>query len=225
VPGPEEAKNVTIIATPGGAIITIPSIAAEKRSSVSVAATITEVTGIMDISLTPRKYLAGVKIDIAKLDAKPATVAEPPKKVYKYLEIKAENATEADLLSATITFKIEKSWIGTKYNVSSVTLMRYTAGGWTTLDTTLVSQTATDYVFEATTPGFSYFAITAAELAAPAPLTPPTNVTPTTTPGQKPDYTWMLVVAAAIIIVVVAYWIYSRKPKYKVPEREKSKKK
>jgi PGF-pre-PGF domain-containing protein len=199
----EGPKEPVIVATRGGAIITIPAVAADKRSPISISAVISDVTGIMEIALNPIRDLAKIKIEISKLDTKPDSVDAPPKTTYRYYEIKAENMTEDDLSNATITFKIDKVFIGTKYNASTVTMMRHVSGGWVSLDTEMLSQTTTEYIFKATTPGFSYFAITVAELEAPPVISPPPTNGTTTEPGPI-SIDWTLVIWALGIIVVVA---------------------
>jgi PGF-pre-PGF domain-containing protein len=213
--------DVTVVATRGGAIIRIPSIAAERRSSVSISAVITGATGILDISIVPRRDLAGLKIEFAKLDAKPSSVPNPPNTAYRYYEIKAENVTESDLENATITFQISKTFIGTKYNASSVAMMRHTSAGWATLDTRLISQTTSDYIFEATTPGFSYFAITVAEMGAPPIVITPqgnvTNETGTTVPPIEIGTIaiWVIGIVVAAGIIAFAYQKVNSQKKWK----------
>ncbi|MEM2974063.1 MAG: PGF-pre-PGF domain-containing protein, partial [Candidatus Micrarchaeia archaeon] len=223
-PSPAPTEPV-IVATPGGAIITIPEVAAERRSSVSIAATITAVTDVTDIAITSRRDLEGVKIEVKRLDAKPAALPEPPKGVYKYLEIKAENASSDDLLSAKINFQVAKSWIGTRYNASTVSLMRHVKGGWAELDTSLVGQTSTHYLFEANSPGFSYFAITAEELAEAPPSAPPEQPPVTTAESPKVDIVMIGAVIAIVIIVgIITGLVKGKRGRWKAYKVKASKK-
>ena len=217
---PSAPGDITITPKVKGAIITIPSIAAAKKSEISMPSAIIDATGIMSISLTPRNDISGGRIELTMLDSKPASVTAPSNiTVYKYLEIKATNLAESNLINAVITFKVDKSWVGTKYNASSVVLMRNTATGWVVLDTKLISQTTAAYIFEATTPGFSYFVITAAELnpTATPPITPPTNVT-STTPSKPIDWTpviWIVGIVVVIGVVWIGYKTVTSKRKWR----------
>jgi PGF-pre-PGF domain-containing protein len=209
-----------IVTTRGGAIISIPTIAAESRASASITPAVAAVTSIDDIILNSKKEMKNIRLRVEKMDEKPSSIAAPPGQVYKYIEIAAENITSDNLESATIKFSVEKAWFGTKYNMSTVALMRYTTA-WTELQTTMTGQNATHYIFEATTPGFSYFAITAEEAAAAPPAAPSANET---VPGQeaaKMDYTPMIVLLALIAVVAIAYWLIGRKPGYRIPKRPK----
>ncbi|MEM2974557.1 MAG: PGF-pre-PGF domain-containing protein, partial [Candidatus Micrarchaeia archaeon] len=219
----EVPEEITVIATRGGALVAIPSIAAERISSVTFSAAITNFTSILSIALTSRRNLADVKIEITKLDAKPLSLEEPPYKVYKYLEITAENASESDWLEAVITFKVEKLWIGTRYNASSVKLLRYSSDTWKPLETNLMSQTTTDYIFEAVTPGFSYFAITATELSTPEPILPlPSNITIDETKQSTISLTTVIVMIATITLIFIAIVIIYSKMKSARKWRPKS---
>jgi len=214
------AEERTIVTTRGGAVISIPTIAADSRASASITPQVAAVTSIEDIILNSKKEMKNIRLRVEKMDAKPASVAPPPGQVYKYIEIVAENITSDNLESATIIFTVEKAWFGTKYNMSTVALMRYTTA-WTELQTTMTGQNSTHYIFEATTPGFSYFAITAEEAAAAPPTSPAANET---VPGQAAgeiDYTPLIVLLALIVVVAVAYWLINRKPRYRIPKRPK----
>ena len=216
------AKERELIVTKGGAIISIPSIAAESRASVSIIAEVTAVTGIQDIILTSKKEMKNIKLTVDKLDAKPVAVSDPQKPVYRYIEIKTENITSENLESATIKFVIEKSWFGTNYNVSSVTMMRHTTA-WTELPTTLVDQNSTHYIYEATTPGFSYFAITAQET-----VTTP-SIIPITVLTQVEEFKWSVVtriIVGAILIglfIIVYFKMFKITPKRKAGQKQLSK--
>jgi len=222
--------NVTgpgaITATPkrDGVVIDIPGMAEGRSTSLGsyLTTAIMDATGIVDMVLTPNKDLTGVKVDIVKLTAKPATIAAPQGIfVYNYLEIKATNMTSDDLVNATVVFKIPKSFIGTKYNASSTVLMRLVGSEWTILETKIASQTTSDYIFESKTPGFSYFAIAIAEMGAPPIVITPqgnmTNETGTTVPPIEASTIaiWIVSIVVAAGIIAFAYQKVQSQKKWK----------
>lgn len=85
--------------------------------------------------------------------------------VYSYLNIWVGNsgyATEENIGSAIVCFKVKKSWIdGNNIDQSSIILNRYSDRKWSELPTTLLREDDRYLYFTSETPGFSPFAITA----------------------------------------------------------------
>jgi PGF-pre-PGF domain-containing protein len=85
--------------------------------------------------------------------------------VYNYVNIwvgKAGFATSANIKDASIQFKVNNSWLeDLDVSPAEVKLQRYNGTAWEVLPTTLNSSNVSYTVFEAKTPGFSPFAITA----------------------------------------------------------------
>jgi PGF-pre-PGF domain-containing protein len=91
--------------------------------------------------------------------SRPSPVSAPSGLAYQYILFATENISDSNIQSAKIKFNVTKSWL-TQNNISynTIVLMRY-SNGWTSLSTSMVSETSTIYEYEATTPGFSYFVI------------------------------------------------------------------
>lgn len=85
--------------------------------------------------------------------------------VYRYLNIwvgKAGFATSDNIKDARIMFKVNDSWLEeVGVSPADVKLQRYNGSSWEVLPTTLKDSTMDYVIFEAQTPGFSPFAITA----------------------------------------------------------------
>jgi uncharacterized protein YfdQ (DUF2303 family) len=80
--------------------------------------------------------------------------------MFKALEIDITNLNSSAIAYANITFQVDKNWLNNNsLDKNKVQLERYTTS-WTPLTTTLDSEDDNYYYFTATTPGFSYFAIT-----------------------------------------------------------------
>jgi PGF-pre-PGF domain-containing protein len=160
-----------------------------------------------------------VTINVSELSSRPAEVTEPSGKIYKYLDILAERLTNSDISSATIHFKVEKSWIQSAgLNENEIRLLRYSSNQWETLETRENDEDNIHVYYTATAPGFSVFAISGTKAAA-APSLPQTNV-PTTQdepfepsqPAQEFPYMIVVIVTVVAIVVALAVFIKRRSP-------------
>ncbi|MFH2020721.1 MAG: PGF-pre-PGF domain-containing protein [archaeon] len=104
----------------------------------------------------------GVKLSFTSLYNKPATVPALDN-LYKYFEIAKTNLDESDFTSSiTIRFKVPKEWFTENgFDPESVVFSRYSNGKWNELVTKQLSEDDDYFYYEATTPGLSYFAVTA----------------------------------------------------------------
>ncbi|MCP3682811.1 MAG: S8 family serine peptidase [bacterium] len=83
-------------------------------------------------------------------------------KTYKYLSITKQNMKNEDIDSAKIKFQVNKSWISDNdLDVDTVALKRYANRTWNKLPTKKLSSDSDFYYFEADSPGFSLFSVTA----------------------------------------------------------------
>lgn len=120
---------------------------------------------IQEIKIKTKNAVTGVSITVED-SSQPAgaglAISTADGKTYKYLQITVSGITNDDIESATIKFKIPKSWFeDNSLDSNTVLLNKYVDGDWNPLGTTMTSQDDTYYYYEATTSGFSYFAITA----------------------------------------------------------------
>jgi PGF-pre-PGF domain-containing protein len=114
---------------------------------------------VIEIAIVPNRSLSNVRLSVEKLSEKPDNVSLPEGQVYVYMEIGADNLLDNDIENASITFRVNRSWVeDNKINKTSVRLLRHFEDAWQELVTSLVNETA-DYVYEAVTPGFSYFSV------------------------------------------------------------------
>jgi PGF-pre-PGF domain-containing protein len=117
-----------------------------------------------DIKLTKIEFNVKSKIEDAELSiraltkkpATPQTISSG--KVYQYFEITGDKIKNS-LNEMTISFKVEKEWIGNNnYDPQKISLNRFT-DKWEKLDTKFKGETGLYYYYEAKTSGLSYFAI------------------------------------------------------------------
>lgn len=191
------------------------SIIPESAKTVSEAELSPTDTMLTEITIEVNARAIAPELSVQKHDSRPAGVAaDAPGVVYRYIVMYAENLEDSNIKSATIKFKIEKSWLEHNGLVASyAALYRYAGGVWNKLDTTQLDDDVLYVYYDATTPGFSYFAITASPAAA----------TTTTTPRQEPPASeagawmpqlgswWALGILAAVLIVAAIALVSSRR--------------
>ncbi|MDQ1250938.1 MAG: hypothetical protein QG646_7 [Euryarchaeota archaeon] len=124
-----------------------------------------KVTPVVSVSFYAKKTAGKTTTIVELLKAKSTLVSEPSSnEIYKFINIWVGNsgfATSRNIENATVSFKVEKSWIqDKKIDKSSIILNRYSDKAWNQLPTSLLSEDDKYLYFTAQTPGFSPFAIT-----------------------------------------------------------------
>ncbi len=175
-----------------------------------------------------------VRMEITSLAEKPETTVEIIEPVFQYLEVDTTNLDDVNIKSAKISFEIKKSWLNGN-NKESVRLLRFSDGKWNELTTELTNEDGTYVYYEATTPGFSYFAIVSKKIAEEPVETVPTEeveeeveveeeeeAAPETKPIEAPVTEegmkgWFIVIVLVVIGVAAYYW-------YNKPKKRKNKK-
>jgi PGF-pre-PGF domain-containing protein len=210
-----ESSGATTTTTP--AAVSVTNISSSVGQTISVAEngvtsiTVTSATAmtvnfetaqpVKSISVTTSGAASSVSVQAEQLSAKPSAVTDPTTvdsgiivSHYLDLSVTPTAATSVSVESATVEFKVTKSWL-TANNIdpATVKLMRY-SGGWTELSTSATTEDATYKYYSATTPGFSTFAVTG-KAAAAAPS----------------DSTMLIIAGAVILIVIIAAAVFVTK--------------
>ena len=204
------------------------SINAGETASVPVA---NGALGVTEVSFAVEKTTYGASIKVDTEAGLPSTIAPISTKVYKIVKITENNVEKVLKGTATIKFKVEKTWLeGQKLKKDDVAMLRYNEGKWGQLPTTLGEEDDTYVHYSAETPGFSYFVIgqrtgVAAETVVapvePAPVSEPVAEAPAEEPAvsepgieptesKKSSKVWLVPVLIVIVLGVLFYW-YSRK--------------
>lgn len=133
------------------------SVLAVGASTMTVSKSAIAVTGI---TLNMKNQVSNAEVTVTKLNEKPSTLSKPSDEAYQYLKIDKTSIKDADFESVKIKFKVAKSWLTSQgVNEGDIALYKYTTK-WVKLLTKKI-KSESDYVtYEATTSGFSYFAIT-----------------------------------------------------------------
>ncbi|MBU4124603.1 MAG: PGF-pre-PGF domain-containing protein, partial [Nanoarchaeota archaeon] len=138
-------QSVAIVAIPSGETKTMTFTTSELAVS--------------SIDITAKNSLTNIALKINTLTSLPSTVTASTE-VYKYLQFTPTRISESDLEKAVIRFKVTKSWISNNnIDEDKVSLNRWANSKWNELPTTRVAEDSTNYIYEAETPGFSYFVI------------------------------------------------------------------
>jgi len=221
------AANATN-ATTGKVTKTFTSIISGSPKTLTSADIEASKTHLTEIYISVINRATSVSITIEKLAGKPADVSvDVSGKSYEYIKITKENLNDSNLAQGKLKFKIEKSWISANnIKTETIALYRYSNGVWNKLSTTKLSEDSNYIYYEATTPGFSYFAIsgeaagattTIAETVTTAPTetTAEAGATTTSTTGEQPQAgfkleLWHIVLIAIIVITVVVVFLMKR---------------
>ncbi|WP_165394774.1 PGF-pre-PGF domain-containing protein [Methanofollis fontis] len=132
-----------------------------------------------NITLKAASDISGAEFAVSTVAKPPASEGTPNATVYSYVHVVYPSAQEA-IAEALITFSIPTDWLSANnIGVGDVILYRRHNDTWTELQTTYVETRDGAAWFEATTPGFSYFAVGGVSIQ-PTP-------TPTPTPTPVPS--------------------------------------
>lgn len=123
-------------------------------------------TCIMNLEFDPKKTFKRTAATIEMLKEKSVQVSQlPPGKIYKNVNIQIGNSgtlLSGNIENASIEFKVEKTWISENADKKSqICLWRYNQTSWNKLEVQIKGEDNRYSYFEAKTPGFSSFAITA----------------------------------------------------------------
>ena len=143
----------------------IPSITPEENATVDV-----ENTAITELTICVKNAVENVRVTVQQLTERPAEIEiAAPGISYKYLNIVAQNITDADIDVILINFSVERVWI-TAENIDpdTIALRKWVAGAWVSLPTAKVGEDDMYFYYSAESPGLSIFAVSGS-VPAPAP--------------------------------------------------------
>lgn len=134
----------------------IPSITPEENATVDV-----ENTAITELTICVKNAVENVRVTVQQFTERPAGIEiAAPGISYKYLNIVAQNITDADIDVILINFSVERAWI-TAENIDpdTISLRKWVAGAWVSLPTAKVGEDDTYFYYSAESPGLSIFAV------------------------------------------------------------------
>lgn len=189
---------------------------------------------VMEVSFIANKEISNVRLVVKEQKTTP-DVGAPSNSVYKYISVEKEKLTNDDITSATIEFKVEKSWLKSKgFESNGVVLERFADGEWQELSTRMFKEDDDFVYFRASTPGFSYFAVTGVKPLV-APGTVQDNISQNNVSdvngsevlneseenlpagsGSSNTFWWVLVIVLVVIAVYFAWKEYSERQEKRV---------
>ncbi|MFH1065551.1 MAG: PGF-pre-PGF domain-containing protein, partial [Nanoarchaeota archaeon] len=177
---------------------------------------------ITEIQFEVTESASNVKVTVESLSGKPSGIDTPEGGIYKYLQITKTNLDDAMIKNAKISFFVTKQWLDDNgFSSSDIKLQRYTTK-WVLLPTKVESSDSDKVYFEATSPGFSYFVITANK---PAETTPAAEevteeiAVPEIAPiasaikeqAEKISLTWLWITIGILLVLLLAVFGYRKK--------------
>ena len=143
---------------------TFTNIAANSENTFRISNA--EKIGVNALVFSTTEDLANVRVTVTKLVARPSSVDKAPEGgLYRYIEVDAP-MLEGKLKEAKVQFEVTKKWLDDNdYKPEHIRLVRFADNSWRTLTTSILSEQSDKVFYEAITPGFSYFAITAVKEA------------------------------------------------------------
>jgi len=127
-----------------------------------------EATSVGYVEFNAKKTAGRITTTIEELKGKSSiTSTEPEGEIYKHLNIWVGNggfANSNNIENAIVGFRVSKEWITENHiNMDTVILQHFSGNQWNSLKTEKVDEDDEYIYFEAETPGFSPFAITASK--------------------------------------------------------------
>jgi len=120
------------------------------------------------LAFTSRRALSSVTIIAEPVEGNSTDVPKEINNAYQYFTVETQNMASSDVEGIIIQFRVNKSWIDRKgYDKDGMKLFRYESGRWEKLSTSIVDETEANYYYNASTPGFSVFAVAAAVITQP----------------------------------------------------------
>jgi PGF-pre-PGF domain-containing protein len=163
------AANGTVNGTATLCVVPVPDSGSDSSDSSSAASgnldagastTLSYGSGpVSTVTVTVSKRTEGLMLAIMPVDNLP--VDGPSGAVYRSLEADLSYADDSSVKEAVFTFAVPLSWLKEQgLTTQDIALMRYHNGVWSALPTEFVDENGSEARYRATSPGFSYFAIT-----------------------------------------------------------------
>lgn len=176
-----------------------------------------EDSGINRIEFVTKEDARAIEFTIDKLDSLPSDVDELDATEYKIFEITTKNLPDSNIKSAKIKFQVSKDWLDEKgFEASHIALNRY-IGSWKELPTKKTGENSDMVFFEASSEGFSVFAVVAkkpsVEAEAEEEAVPGEQVVhPTMGPaqGETKLTKWLLITVIVLAFLVLLAIIATR---------------
>lgn len=216
--------NVTTYGSESAAVVSISNVQNGFATKVNVTG-----SGIpvRSVNFSVRNNFTASAISIKsytsanQLGSAGATLPAPPGKAAGYIAV---NSTigDANVRNVNYTFNVTRTWmLNNNVSPENLSLYRYnvSTSSWTKLKTTLVSSNSTSYLYRASSPGMSFYAITGSPFNITAanvaitirPTNSSTNSTASNAASPYGSLTQTAIVVAVIAMIII-FLILGRPP-------------
>jgi len=146
----------------GQASAQIDNVEENQQVQVNIPDTEEAESTVEQVSFTSSSSSDSVSVSVSDLGTdRPETVSEDAgTDVYSYQQIDVEGVEDEDITESNVNFKVQKSFLDERdRSPEDVVMKRYNDNQWQELDTRIGEELDNAYRFEASSTGFSYYAI------------------------------------------------------------------
>ncbi|QGA80858.1 PGF-pre-PGF domain-containing protein [Candidatus Nanohalobium constans] len=159
-----EPKQVDAEVDPetGQASAQVDQVEENQQVQVNIPDTEEAESTVEQVSFTSSSSSDSVSVSVSDLGTdRPETVSEDAgSDVYSYQQIDVEGVEDEDITESNVKFKVQKSYLDDRgRSPEDVVMKRYNDQNWQELDTRIGEELDNSYRFEASSTGFSYYAI------------------------------------------------------------------
>jgi PGF-pre-PGF domain-containing protein len=204
----------------------------ELKKNANIDYKITKTTmPVRRVKTTALLDLGTTTLEVSTKPKNPTSV-ETNSVVYEYLEIYFEDKSSEALDEGLIEFRVEKEWINT--SKEDIVLLRFKDNKWNNLETEYVEDDSKYYYYTASTPGFSFFAISTRPEKPQEPIVetpkeiktiePQKTIETIEEPEEKKEsngYIGLSIFMIVIIVIAVGALVFMMTRKPKEPQEKK----
>jgi len=164
--------------------------------------------GITAIAIVPSINSSNVSMNLKVITPGNITdfASKAAENVYGYFNITV-NLNESSIKNATINFDVSKKWLNsTNLSKEDVKLKRYKNGSWQDLERTILSEDSVKVSYQAKSPGFSLFAITAEKAVSPT----SEEVVSGETAKKSKLWLWIALIGSTVLLVGFIIFVIKR---------------
>jgi PGF-pre-PGF domain-containing protein len=157
-------KHVDAVTTNGrGAVGLVGSVSEDQEVRVELPDAASD-TAVKAVSFTSRSSAEDVEVSVRGLEGKPEGLPDAATRVHSYQEINLSGLSDSEVEGVSFNFTVEKDFIDENdATTGDVVMKRYSDAGWDSVETVMREDMGDTYSFEASSSGFSYYAVSLRE--------------------------------------------------------------
>lgn len=161
-----QPRSIQASSSNGQASAQVYNVEADQSVEVSVPANVSNPPTVEQVSFTPSVSSDSASVSISDLGSdRPSEVSEDAgSDVYSYQEISVDGVEDDDISESTVNFRVKKSFLEERDRSAEDVVMKRYNQGWDELETRIDEELEDAYRFEASSTGFSYYAVALREV-------------------------------------------------------------